>query len=71
MIRPVYEAISQRQKWWCCLKPRVGLITVMEETPDHPPDIGIFRIKDIIDGHLGSLAVEKEKVGCNSLWTYC
>ena len=35
-----------------CLKPRVGLRTVMEDTPDHLPDIGILKIQDVIDGWL-------------------
>ena len=33
-----------------CLKPKVGLGTMMEKTPEHLPDIGLFSIKDIIDG---------------------
>ena len=35
-----------------CLKPRVGLRTVMEDNPDHLPDIGILKIEDVIDGWL-------------------
>ena len=33
-----------------CLKHRVGLTTVMEDTTDHLPDIGIFKIPEFIDG---------------------
>ena len=35
-----------------CLKPKVGLGTIMEDTPDHLPDIGVFNIEDVIDGPL-------------------
>ena len=55
MHRPVNGAIFQRWKW-ChviemrCLKHRVGLTTVMEDTTDHLPDIGIFKIPEFIDG---------------------
>lgn len=36
-----------------CLKPKIaGSGTVMEDTPDHLPDIGIFKIYNIIDGPL-------------------
>ena len=38
------DAIEMR-----CLKPRVGLTTVME---NHLPDIGIFKTHDVIDGPL-------------------
>ena len=40
-----------------CLKPRVGLSTVMEDTPDHLPDIGIFKI----DGPLEVLPLRGKK----------
>ena len=33
-----------------CLKHRVGLTTVMEDTTNHLPDIGIFKIPEFIDG---------------------
>ena len=44
-----------------CLKPRVGLSTVMEDTPDHLPDIGIFKIQDVIDGPLEVLPLRVKK----------
>ena len=42
-----------------CLKPKVGLGTVMEDTQNHLPDIGIFKIYDIIDG-LGYFVSERK-----------
>ena len=35
-----------------CLKPKVGRGTVLEDTPDHLPDVGIFKIYKIIAGPL-------------------
>ena len=35
-----------------CLKPKVGRGTVLEDTLDHLPDIGIFKIYKIIAGPL-------------------
>ena len=44
-----------------CLKPRAGLSTVMEDTPDHLPDIGILKIQDVIDGPLEVLPLRGKK----------
>ena len=44
-----------------CLKPKVGLGTVMEDTPDHLPDIGIFKMYDIIDGPLDIVPLKGNK----------
>jgi len=44
-----------------CLKPKVGLGTIMEDTPDHLPDIGIFQTQDIIDGPVKVLPVKGKK----------
>ena len=35
-----------------CLKPKVGSSTILEDTPDHLPDITIFPVHDIIAGPL-------------------
>ena len=35
-----------------CLKPKVGLGTIMEDTIDHLPDVDVFNIEDVIDGPL-------------------
>ena len=35
-----------------CLKPKHGLRTIMEDTPDHLPDVSAFNIEDVIDGPL-------------------
>ena len=35
-----------------CLKSKVSLRTIMEDTPDHLPDVGVFNIEDVIDGPL-------------------
>ena len=35
-----------------CLKPKISLSTIMEYTPDHLADIGIFRTQDVTDGPL-------------------
>ena len=43
------------------LKPQVGLSTVMEDTPDHLPDIGIFKIQDVVDGPLEVLPLRRKK----------
>jgi len=32
-----------------CLKPKVRSSTILEDTPDHLPDISIFPVHDIID----------------------
>ena len=45
-----------------CLKPRVGLRTVMEDTPDHLPDIGILKIQDVIDGWTSVLPLRGKKL---------
>ena len=44
-----------------CLKPKVGLGTIMEDTPDHLPDVGVFNIKDVTDGPLEVLPLWGEK----------
>ena len=44
-----------------CLKFRVGLSTVMEETLDHLPDIGIFKTQDVIDGPLAAVPLRGKK----------
>ena len=44
-----------------CLKPRVGLETVLEETPEHLPDFHIFPIHDIIFGPLSAIALRMKK----------
>ena len=44
-----------------CLKPKVGLGTVMEDTPDHLPDIGIFKMYDITDGPLDIVPLKGNK----------
>lgn len=44
-----------------CLKPRVGLTTIMEETPSHLPDIAIFKVEDIIDGPIRALPLKGKK----------
>ena len=45
-----------RQKWkhWSCrcLKPKVGTGIVLEGTPDHLTDIGMFKVYDVIAGPL-------------------
>ena len=38
-----------------CLKPKVGLGTIMEDTPDHLPDVGVFNIEDVVDDPLEAL----------------
>ena len=43
-----------------CLKHRVSLTTVMEDTTDHLPDIGIFKIPEFIDGPHELLPFERE-----------
>ena len=43
-----------------CFKPKVGSSTVMEDIPDHLPDI--FKIYDIIDGPLNFLPL------CGKKW---
>lgn len=50
------DAIEMR-----CLKPKVGLSTIMEDTPDHLPDIGIFKIHDVIGGPLEVLPLRGKK----------
>ena len=35
-----------------CLKPKVGSGTVLEDTPEHLPDIGLFELQDVIAGPL-------------------
>ena len=44
-----------------CLKPKVGLGTLMEETPEHLPDVAIFQIEDIIDGPITALPMKRKK----------
>ena len=46
-----------------CLKPRVSLSTVMKDTPDHFPDIGIFNIQDVINDPLEVLPMTGKKWG--------
>ena len=46
----------------CCLKPKVGSGTVLEDTPDHLPDIGIFKIYDIIAGPLTAVPLRGSKM---------
>ena len=41
------ESIEMR-----CLNPKVGSGTVLEDTPDHLPNIGVFKIYNIIAGPL-------------------
>ena len=40
-----------------CLKPKVGLRTIIEDTPDHLLDVGVFNIEDAIDGPLEVLSL--------------
>ena len=35
-----------------CLKPKTGSGTILEDTPEHLPDIGDFSLADIIAGPL-------------------
>ena len=35
-----------------CLKPKIGLITIMEDTLDHLSDVDVFNIEYVIDGSL-------------------
>ena len=44
-----------------CLKPKVGLRTIMEDTPDHLPDVDLFNIEDVIDGPLEVLPLQGKK----------
>ena len=44
-----------------CLKPKVGLETIMEETPENLPDVAIFKIEDIIDGPITALTMKRKK----------
>ena len=44
-----------------CSKPKVGLGTLMEETPEHLPDVAIFQIEDIIDGPITGLPMKRKK----------
>ena len=44
-----------------CLKPKVGLGTIMEDTPDHLPDVAVFNIEDVIDDPLEALPLWGEK----------
>ena len=48
-----------------CLKPKVGLGTIMEETPDHLPDIALFNLEDIIAGPITALPLKSKK------WDIC
>ena len=44
-----------------CLKPRVSYSTVMEDTLNHLPDIGFFKIQDVVDGPLVVLPLRGKK----------
>ena len=44
-----------------CLKPKVGLGTQMEETPEHLPDVAVFKIEDIIDGPITAVPLKRKK----------
>ena len=41
----IVEAIEMR-----CVKPKVGTGTLFEDTPDHFPDIRMFKVHDVIAG---------------------
>ena len=45
-----------------CLKPKVGSGTVLEDTPDHLPDISIFPVHDVIAGPLNVIQIRGEKM---------
>ena len=51
------DAIEMR-----CLKSRVGLSTVIEDTTDHLPDIGISKIQDAFDGTLEVLPLRGKNI---------
>ena len=44
-----------------CLKPKIGLITIMEDTLDHLSDVGVFNIEYVIDGSLEVLPLWGKK----------
>ena len=45
----------------CCLKPKVGSGTLLEDTTEHLPGITIFDIKYIIYGPLAAVPVRVRK----------
>ena len=45
-----------------CLKPKVGNSTVLEDTPDHLPDISIFPVHDVIAGPLNVIPIRGKKM---------
>ena len=45
-----------------CLKPKVGSSTILEDTPDHLPDISIFPVHDVIAGPLNVIPIRGKKM---------
>ena len=43
------------------LKPKVGLDTLMEETPEHLQDVAVFNIENIIDGPIMAIPLKNKK----------
>ena len=54
---------------WCpvdsiefrCLKPKTGSGTVVDDTPEHLPDIGLFELHDVILGPLEVVPLKGNK----------
>ena len=44
-----------------CLKPKIGQGTTLEDTPEHLPDIGLFKMEDIIAGPLQAVPMKGNK----------
>ena len=45
----------------CCLKPKVGSGTLLEDTPTHLPDVFLFKLADIIYGPLEVIPMKAAK----------
>ena len=42
-----------------CLKPKVGMGTILEDTPNHLPDIAMFKLYDVIAGPLEVISLKE------------